>query len=248
MNKVDVAINKNLFRLVIFLMPLFILSFLILLRWGDPHMYFFLLYEDHFLEVVTAILYAIATYFAISITINLFKMKQKWLGFFYLLISFGLFFITGEEISWGQRIFNIVSPEYFLENSTQQEINLHNLKPFQEILHRVYIVVGLVGATLWIGLYATNGIGRVFNRWIIPNWYLSLYFLPVAMFYFYYDFIRPGNDFLQLVGRDQEPNEFLLCLGFLLFVLENWLRIRQINCVPMSSILSVKLNSNYNIS
>jgi hypothetical protein len=36
-------------------------------------------------------------------------------------------FAAGEEISWGQRIFGIESPEFFLENNRQQETNLHNL-------------------------------------------------------------------------------------------------------------------------
>lgn len=44
-------------------------------------------------------------------------------------LGFALLFIfgAGEEISWGQRIFNIESGEYFLENNAQKETNLHNL-------------------------------------------------------------------------------------------------------------------------
>ena len=37
------------------------------------------------------------------------------------------FFAAGEEISWGQRIFNIESSEFFLQNNAQQETNLHNM-------------------------------------------------------------------------------------------------------------------------
>jgi hypothetical protein len=32
-----------------------------------------------------------------------------------------------EEISWGQRVFGIESTKFFLENSDQQEINVHNV-------------------------------------------------------------------------------------------------------------------------
>lgn len=41
----------------------------------------------------------------------------------------GLLFIfgAGEEISWGQRIFNVETPEFFLEHNKQQETNFHNL-------------------------------------------------------------------------------------------------------------------------
>jgi hypothetical protein len=37
------------------------------------------------------------------------------------------FFSGGEEISWGQRIFHIKTPEYFAEHNTQDEMNIHNL-------------------------------------------------------------------------------------------------------------------------
>ena len=40
-----------------------------------------------------------------------------------------LFFLfgAGEEISWGQRIFNVESSKFFVENNAQGETNLHNL-------------------------------------------------------------------------------------------------------------------------
>lgn len=48
--------------------------------------------------------------------------------------TFSLFFLgalflfgAGEEISWGQRIFGIKSPEFFMKNNSQMETNLHNL-------------------------------------------------------------------------------------------------------------------------
>ncbi len=36
-------------------------------------------------------------------------------------------FGAGEEISWGQRIFGVESPEFFQKNNSQAETNLHNL-------------------------------------------------------------------------------------------------------------------------
>lgn len=38
-----------------------------------------------------------------------------------------LFFGMGEEISWGQRIFGIETPEFLAEANAQKETNLHNL-------------------------------------------------------------------------------------------------------------------------
>ncbi|MEN8265356.1 MAG: hypothetical protein ABFR82_18070 [Nitrospirota bacterium] len=43
--------------------------------------------------------------------------------FFFLMFLFG----AGEEVSWGQRIFNIESPEFFKKFNEQGETNIHNL-------------------------------------------------------------------------------------------------------------------------
>lgn len=44
-----------------------------------------------------------------------------------LLIALAFLFVAGEEISWGQRIFNIETSEFFANNNVQKEMNLHNL-------------------------------------------------------------------------------------------------------------------------
>lgn len=41
-------------------------------------------------------------------------------------IALMFFVIAMEEISWGQRIFDVESSEFFLEHNMQNEINLHN--------------------------------------------------------------------------------------------------------------------------
>lgn len=43
------------------------------------------------------------------------------------------FFVAGEELSWGQRIFAFQPPDIFLEQNYQQEANLHNLLTGREI-------------------------------------------------------------------------------------------------------------------
>ena len=50
---------------------------------------------------------------------------------FYLLLSIFFFFCFGEEISWGQRIFNWDTPQALKELNAQDETNLHNLWLFQ---------------------------------------------------------------------------------------------------------------------
>jgi hypothetical protein len=46
----------------------------------------------------------------------------------YLFLSIVLFLSFAEEISWGQRIFNWKSSQYFIAENIQHETNVHNLK------------------------------------------------------------------------------------------------------------------------
>ena len=57
------------------------------------------------------------------------KIKNKNINIYYFLIlqCVGLIFFLGEEISWGQHIFQWESPEIFLKNNKQEETNLHNI-------------------------------------------------------------------------------------------------------------------------
>lgn len=43
-----------------------------------------------------------------------------------------LFFAAGEEISWGQRIFEVDTPDVLVDGNQQDELNLHNLAALQD--------------------------------------------------------------------------------------------------------------------
>ena len=61
---------------------------------------------------------------------RLLKLKSKKRPLFLLAtMLFFLMFIfgAGEELSWGQRIFNIENPEFFKKFNSQDEMNIHNL-------------------------------------------------------------------------------------------------------------------------
>ena len=60
------------------------------------------------------------------------------------------FFVAGEEISWGQRVLDIESSEFFLENNAQKETNLHNLVVNGQKVNRILFSFVL---TVVIGFY-----------------------------------------------------------------------------------------------
>ena len=130
------------------------------------------------------------------------RAAWQWLG--WLLLALLFFFVAGEEISWGERITHH-GLEWIRQINTQEETNIHNIKPLQKagLLHSPFILLGLLGG--WVGW-------RYFNNWsFVPARWLSLYFLPVALFYTYFDLSKLTQG--TRIRNDQELFEFLFAMG-----------------------------------
>ncbi|MEK7269941.1 MAG: hypothetical protein AAB215_03260, partial [Planctomycetota bacterium] len=139
-------------------------------------------------------------------------------------------FVSLEEISWGQRMFGFQGPAFIVTHNTQKELTFHNLKAVQPRLHDAYILVGFLGA--FADLLIPDRLKEKFQpaaRYVVPDRVLAFYFLPTFAIYLYMQYasrilskwfgLQSCNVGNFIVWRDQEPAEFLLALGFLLFVL-----------------------------
>ncbi|QNL48281.1 hypothetical protein H8S90_15930 [Olivibacter sp. SDN3] len=83
--------------------------------------------EDGIIENLTLVPLFVIIVVGITYIKNLRFIRSK---LFVIIISLSVLFaafVIGEEISWGQRVFNVESSAFFLENNAQQETNLHNL-------------------------------------------------------------------------------------------------------------------------
>ncbi len=130
--------------------------------------------EDGTIENLTAI-----GLFMISILqlTRVFKFKNQ-KGTFWILgtLFFALlfFFGGGEEISWGQRIFNIQSGEFFEANNLQNETNLHNLEiggvKLNKLIFSQLLVFGLVIYLLILPILYRKSIKiqNITDRFAIP--------------------------------------------------------------------------------
>ena len=68
---------------------------------------------------------------------------------FYLIIGIMFLFAAGEEISWGQRIFDIPVPDGYKALNVQKELSIHNLNIFQKsmsdgsIMNQLFVAFSL---------------------------------------------------------------------------------------------------------
>lgn len=201
----------------IYFLPIFLFLFFLALKYFKPDSYNFIIQEDGIVEWLQFASFGLTSgvfFIAFLKTIN----KNKLFSLIYLFLAVGFLFISGEEISWGQRLLELETPQYFEERNFQGELNFHNLGDIHVLLHFGYIIIGLLGASLWL---LPNKILNSFQLWkqFIPRWSLTFYFLLTALVYgliWIYDEQRKIG-FIH--WKDQEPVELILSIAFLIYSL-----------------------------
>jgi len=113
---------------------------------GFPKNYARFFIDDGFNETLTVAFQILSSifFFLIFLKLNAKKSPGRWI---YLILCLFCFWVSGEELSWGQRIFNFSIPDFFLRYNDNQSANLHNLFVFapweDEITLTVYLGWGI---------------------------------------------------------------------------------------------------------
>ena len=170
--------------------------------------------EDGPLEWIQFIEYAISSILALLIYVRT-KRKKNINSIIWLLIAFLSFVIAGEEISWGERITGI-GINSISDINVQGETNFHNLPFFHNYLLDPIFEISCI----FLGWF---GWRKFKNIKAFPSKDLSLYFLFVALFYFYFDLSWASTT--QQIRNDQEIFEFLLSTGIFLHCYKNFKKL-----------------------
>lgn len=103
--------------------------------------YNLLIEEDGALENITAYGMLVGSLLLLVRFIRVYKTKNKLWIILNILMILGLIFGFGEEISWGQRILEVESSEFFSQNNAQNETNLHNLKVGDVKVNKIFSLI-----------------------------------------------------------------------------------------------------------
>ena len=217
-------------KIVIYLLPFFITLYFIALKFWDPVAYSLAIHEDSSVENLQALFYFLAAVFCAFLAVKLHKNKMTFHSIMILLFGLACLFVSLEEISWGQRIFNISTPKEISQYNIQSEITVHNLGIINSIIKTVYMLIGLYGTIGWLLCWTLRIHKTNLARFYVPRFYLSSYFLIVFIVYailghtdlvintLHLSKLQVGGDaFLGM--RDEEPAELLLSMAFMLFPL-----------------------------
>jgi hypothetical protein len=95
-----------------------------------------------FLVIFTAMLFALSYFFSKDVRKSAFN--NFWFGLAFICCAY----VAGEEMSWGQHVFEWGTPEYWSGINDQQETNMHNTSSWLDQKPRLLLLIGIVAGSL----------------------------------------------------------------------------------------------------
>ncbi len=149
--------------------------------------------EDGFIENSQFILIFLSSILLFYRFFKFFKSKNLYWKIGVFLLASVFLFGAGEEISWGQRIFNVESSEYFLENNAQGETNLHNMVVegkkinkiiFSQLLTLILIIYIFILPILYRKIKVIKNLVNIFAVPVV-KWHHTIAFLVATGLIFF---------------------------------------------------------------
>jgi hypothetical protein len=179
--------------------------------------------EDGWIENAQFSLYCLGALLSIRVCSVLYRGGVFAWALIYGVVGLALLWIAGEEISWGQRIFGLETPDWMQRHNLQHEMNLHNLPGVMSTVHWlascaliVFVVLSTVGWTWGRSLLAK----RHTYLWLphpilVPAWLCFLSYGWLRTLYLQYS---GATSVGRMVSRLQEPVELILAGGIVVFL------------------------------
>lgn len=193
----------------------------------DKDLYRLLLGEDGPVEWAQFALFAFSAAAAAGVALRLRQASQQPNALLFALAAAALFFIAGEEISWGQRVFGFATPAKLAAVNKQNEISLHNIGETLSVINFAMMLIGAWGAMAWLG-DRRLGLGRALGdlqRLVIVPFFLASPFAVV----FAYKLIRSTvwQQSAFTITKYGEWAELCLAFGLCAFTLLNYRRLGE---------------------
>lgn len=212
-------ISRNVFWILSVLFVILLIT--------NRNVYFTIIHEDNLVEWLTFAFLTATGIISLLIGLDIKKRFGYIHWFFMLFFAFNI--LAGlEEISWGQRLFDLKTEGVFAEYSDQNEINFHNtlqgllMVKTKHIAMYALFIYGVIFPWL-IRTGKVNGTWFSSHQLIIPPAFLSVGFLIASLFMIDIP-----------TGQEEEIGEFFYSICFLLLMTHNLNLAKRTNFFNLS--------------
>lgn len=175
--------------------------------------------EDGIIEYTSALLLLVCSIVSAILAFRFSNQRSRTI--MHSLFAFGFFVMFGEEISWGQRIFELSVPEVIKKINVQHELNIHNL--FGYFADHLFAAgIFIYGFVVPILARTSTFFHKLFGYIGLPvaSLGLAIGFMMISMMYDWtiYRFLPIPRHL-----RIAELQELLASIAFCLLMYESWL-------------------------
>lgn len=175
----------------IFFLPCLLLALLYSLHHVSPALYWRFVTPEHLNPGIPVLEWFQVSAYLGATVLSLYTAKQlrsrDRLGpcIICIAIALGTLFVALEEASYGQHLFKLKLSSSLAQFNSQGELTLHNFKPIQPHLHRIYVAFGLIGGLGWIARWRCLPFSV--RDLLFIEFRFSLFFWQIAGYYLYLD-------------------------------------------------------------
>lgn len=206
--------------MAIMIIPILVAVSGVVFALGGKQAYKWYIQEDGFAENVQVLTLFCTFLMAMVVTYREWFRGTPWVALMYAGLCCGFVFLIGEELTWGQRIFNWTTTATFAAINKQNETNLHNIESVEQVFKWVQLLVGAYGFLLPLVIF----------NWKLPPWLKKELpaFIPhptlmpafAALFFWrlYRNLLPPPKQLYFFVSEYNEVLELTLAIGLFLFM------------------------------
>ncbi len=231
MNKIrDLVYSNNQYKItsnvakIIFVSPFMLILIVagLLLIPSTRDFGFWLLRENHPIEMLTFIIFLIGGFFGMNFIKKHNKVFSLRVLLFYGIFSFLLLLVAMEEISWGQSFFHFDTPKKWAAINVQGETTLHNLNGIQG--ENGYLRFGFgLGGFFGVLLNYFNRLNKINAPFCLISWFLI--FMCWTKLDILSDYMNFSSGVLYASYEMTELIELLIAISALLYL---WLNFRML--------------------
>ncbi len=177
--------------------------------------------EDGIAENIQVVMFVVAFVFSFNVMQNTVRRGQYFFAALYGILCVGLFFIIGEEISWGQRLLGWDTPQHIKAINKQDETNIHNIYVVGETIKWLHLVFAAFGTFMPLLVMRLERLQRYRKQlaMLVPHYSMIPFFFIPLLWRLFRNLVPVPKRFYFVVSEYTEVIELVIASAIMLFLI-----------------------------